>query len=399
MGKMRLTGKGRRWVQGGHPWVYRDDIAEGDGAAGELVPVESPSGEVLGWGLYSTASRIAVRLVTRRPEQPKRAFWSELIERALAARSAAGLLEPDGACRLLAGDADGVPGLVVDRYGSALVLQSGCQGSDRMRDFLLGLLEEQLPFEVTTIVDRSDTSVRKHEELEGRTEVLRGSAEEPVIVREDDLLYEVQLLSGHKTGHYLDQRANRQRAARDAEGLRVLDAFCYDGLFGIRAALAGASSVLCLDQSAQAGERLLRNAELNGVADRVSFEKTNAMHDLRRRAQAVGAGNEEAYGLVILDPPAFARSRREVRGAERGYVELNRRGMELTGAGGRLVSASCSHAIRPEDFLEFIAAGARGAGCEAFLDEYTGAGPDHPARLMLPESRYLKCAFLRVAAV
>ena len=143
----------------------------------------------------------------------------------------------------------------------------------------------------------------------------------------------------------------------------------------------------------------MRNAELNGVAERVSFEKVNAMTDLRRRAQAVCAGEEASYGLVVLDPPAFARSRREVRGAERGYVELNRRGMELLGEGGELVSASCSHAIRPEDFLEFIGAGARGAGCEVFLKEFTGAGPDHPARLLLPESRYLKCAFLRVAAV
>ncbi|HJO26754.1 MAG TPA: class I SAM-dependent rRNA methyltransferase [Planctomycetota bacterium] len=396
---MRLTGKGRRWIQGGHPWVYRDDIADGDGTAGELVPVEAPSGEVLGWGLYSTASRIAVRLVTRRPEQPRRDFWNAVVERALAARTAAGLMNPEGACRLLSGDADGVPGLVVDRYGTALVLQSGCQGSDRMRDFILELLEEQLPFEITTLVDRSDTGVRKHEELEARTEILRGSAQKPVLVQEEALLYEVNLLAGHKTGHYLDQRFNRQRAAHGAQGERVLDAFCYDGLFGIRAALAGAESVLCLDQSAEAEARLMRNAELNGVAERVSFEKVNAMTDLRRRAQAVCAGEEASYGLVVLDPPAFARSRREVRGAERGYVELNRRGMELLGEGGELVSASCSHAIRPEDFLEFIGAGARGAGCEVFLKEFTGAGPDHPARLLLPESRYLKCAFLRVAAV
>lgn len=399
MGKVRLTGKGRRWIQGGHPWVYRDDIAEAQGDVGELLAIEAPSGEIMGWGLYSTASRIAVRLVTRRPEQPTRAFWSDLVARALAARTAAGLMDPEGACRLFSGDGDGLPGLVADRYGTALVLQSGCQGSDRMRDFLLEILEEQLPFTLTTIVDRSDTSVRKHEDLKSRTEVLRGSAEEPVIVREGDLFYEVNLLAGHKTGHYLDQPANRKRAACRAEGRRVLDAFSYDGLFGIRAALAGAESVLCLDQSAEAGERLLRNAERNGVSDRVRFEKTNAMHDLRRRAEAVRAGDEPDYGLVILDPPAFARSRREVAGAERGYVELNRRGMELLGDGGDLVSASCSHAIRPEAFLGFLASAARGAGCEAYLDEFTGAGPDHPARLMLPETRYLKCAFLRVEAV
>jgi len=171
----------------------------------------------------------------------------------------------------------------------------------------------------------------------------------------------------------------------------VLDAFSYDGLFGIKAALAGAEEVLCLDQNKRACERLLRNAERNGVAERVRVEKVNCMQDLRTRAEA-----EEAYGLVVLDPPAFARNRRELPGAERGYVELNRRGLSLVEPGGHLVTASCSYNVKPEDFTTFLAKAAHLSERRAWLQGLHGAGPDHPHLLTLPETGYLKCAFLRV---
>ena len=183
---------------------------------------------------------------------------------------------------------------------------------------------------------------------------------------------------------------NRRRAARLAEGERVLDAFAYDGLFGIRAALAGASDVLCLEQNKAACERLVVCAERNGVADRVRVERVNCMKDLRARAE-----EGEEYGLVILDPPAFARSKRERAGAERGYVELARRGLALTRSGGALVSASCSFNIKASDFRGFLASAAQLAGRDVWLERMTGAAPDHPELLTLPESSYLKCAFLR----
>ena len=391
MAKMILSGKGRRWITGGHPWVYADDIAEGVGEPGELVPVEGPNGEALGWGLFSNSSRIALRMVTRQAEQPNRAFWLEIVRRAVEARAEQGLLEPAGACRLLSGDADGVPGLVIDRYGTVAVTQCGTQAADRMRDFVLELVEEVLPFELTAIIDRSDTSVRRLENLEKRVEILRGSLDEPLLVRDGDLVYEVDVLRGHKTGHYLDQAANRVQAARHAEGERVLDAFAYDGLFGIHAALAGAEDVLCLEQNARACERLKANAERNGVQDRLRVERVNCMSEMRKRADA-----GEPYGLVIIDPPAFARNRKQLSGAERGYVELNRRGILLTRPGGRLVTASCSYAVHPGDFLGFLGRAAHLAGREAWLEELRGAGPDHPHRLILPETAYLKCAFLRV---
>lgn len=392
MGKLILTGKGRRWLRSGHPWVYADDIADGDGEPGELVPVEEPGGALAGWGLHSTSSRIRVRMVTRSKEQPDRAFWKERVARAIATRERMGLLDPRDACRLLAGDADGIPGLVVDRYADALVLQSSIQGSDRMLEFLLELVLECLPFEPGIIVDRSDTNVRKLESLERRVEILKGSADAPLVVEEGDLEYEVDLLEGQKTGHYLDQRVNRRRAAGLARGRHVLDAFSYDGLFGIRAALAGAESVLCIDQSKEAGERLMRNAERNGVLGRIEFQRANAMSELRARSLG-----PQRYGLVIVDPPAFARNRRELSGAERGYVELNRRAIALSQPGGHLVSASCSYNVRAEQFLRFLSSAAWDAGREVYLEALLTASVDHPVLLTLPESHYLKCAFLRVS--
>ena len=395
MAKVLLTGKGRHWIAGGHPWIYADDVAHAEAEPGELVPVYDPAEKPCGWGLFSSASRIAVRLVTRSPEQPVRAFWAERVQSALRARSEAGLLEPEGACRLLSGDADGVPGLVVDRYRDVLVLQSGVQGSDRMREFALELVTEALDehgLAVRAVLDRSDTAVRRLEDLQPRVEWVRGADPGPIEVREPGLVYTVDVTGGHKTGHYLDQRLNRMRAAEAAAGGgAVLDAFSYDGLFGIRAALAGADSVLCLDQSEAAGERVLANAERNGVADRVRFERGNAMRDLRRRA-----AEGEQYRLVVVDPPAFARNRREAAGAARGYRELNRRAMALVEPEGRLVSASCSYNVRPEEFVRHLAAAATAAGREAWLTELRGAAPDHPVRLQLPESEYLKCAFLRL---
>ena len=391
MGQITLSGKGRRWLLTGHPWIYADDIASGKAEPGELVPVADPGGASMGWGLFSNTSRIAVRLVTRSEEQPKRALWAERMQRAVALRRRLGLLEQGGACRLLAGDAEGVPGLIVDWYAGILVLQCGTQAADRMRPFLLELLIEALGQEPRAIVDRSDTSVRKLEGLEKRIEVVQGTLDGPVEIDEAGVRYLVNVLEGHKTGAYLDQRDNRIAAAKLAGGERVLDAFSYDGLFALHAAKAGAEHVICLEQNKAAGERLLANAELNGVADRIELVRTNCMNDLRERAE-----NKELYGLVIVDPPAFARSRKEAVGAERGYVELNRRALHLSRSGGHVVSASCSYNIRSEEFVTFLASASRLAGREAWMEELRGAGADHPHLITLPETQYLKCAFLRV---
>ena len=396
MGKFQVSGRGRRRLLRGHPWIYADDVASGEGEPGELVPVSAPDDRSLGWALFSSHSRIALRLVTRASEQPNRAFWVERVRAAVEHRRAFGGLEPGAACRLLSADADGLPGFLVDRYDDVLVVQSGCQGSDRMRDFLLEIVREVVPFQVNAVLDRSDSATRRHEDLEPRVEWV-GAERDPVVeIREEEtagrpaLSYLVNVIEGHKTGHYLDQRENRALAAEHAGG-RVLDAFSYDGLFGIRAALAGAEEVVCLDQAEAAGERLRQNAERNGVADRVRFEKANAMHDLRRRA-----AENESYDLVVVDPPAFARNKREAEGALRGYRELNLRAMGLTRPGGVLVSASCSYNVDRGAFLDCLAGASVDAGRDLALFRVTGAAPDHPVRATLPESEYLKCAFGRV---
>ena len=397
-GRALLTGRGRRRLVAGHPWIYADDVSAVEAEPGALVSVHAPDGVPMAWALYSSESRIRLRLVSRGATAPDRASWRARAEAAVAHRRALGLLGARDACRLVAGDADGFPGLVVDRYADALVLQSGCQGSDRLRDTWLACIEEALGAPAAIVLDRSDSSTRGHEGLEERVEWLRGQREEPVCVEEParagvtPLVYEVALLTGHKTGHYLDQRENRAHAAGlVAPGARVLDAFSYDGLFGIRAALAGAEHVLCIDQSQEVLERGKRNAERNGVAGRVTFERANAMHDLRARSE-----RDERYDLVVIDPPAFARSRREIEGALRGYVELNRRAMALTVPGGVVVSASCSFNVGREDFTGALARAALDAHRPARLFRFTGAGPDHPVAPELPESEYLKCAFLRL---
>lgn len=391
MGKVVLTGKGRRWLEGGHPWAFRDDVASTEAEPGEVAAIEGPGGKALGFGAYSSASRIAVRLVTRGNRAPDRGFWRERVARSIRARERMGYMAEDGACRMIGGDAEGFPGLVVDRYGTVCVLQSGTQAADRLRDLVVELLDELLPFRLSCALDRSDGAVRRLESLERKVEVLRGEVPARVVVKEIDLEYEVDVTGGHKTGHYLDQRENRVRASQRAKGTPALDAFSYDGLFGIRAALAGATSVLCVDQSEAALERALANAERNRVQDRVKVRRANCMSELRALSKA-----EERFGLVVVDPPAFAKNRREVAGAARGYVEVNRRALALVEEGGTLVSASCSYNVRPQTFVEYLAQAAHESRREVFLTELAGAAPDHPALLALPESAYLKCAFLRV---
>jgi 23S rRNA (cytosine1962-C5)-methyltransferase len=389
MSVVHASGKGRRWLSSGHPWLYRDDVQKHDAEPGALVTVLDPQGGVLGHGLFSASSRIAVRMVTRARAAPDADFWRARVRRALALRAERGLLDPRGACRLIAGDAEGIPGLIVDRYARVLVVQSGTLGADRLRDEILDAIAAELGFELACVFERSDSSARKLEGLAEQSGVLRGALPVQLLVCEDGLEYSVDVVHGHKTGHYLDQRDNQKRAARSCHGRRVLDAFCYDGLFGVRAALAGAREVVCVDQSEPALERARENAARNGVVERMRFERANCMHDLRDRAAA-----GDVFDVVIVDPPAFAKNRAQVAGAERGYVELNRRAFALI-EDGWLVSASCSYNVRAADFLDYLARAAHLAGREARLDELCGAGSDHPHLLNLPETNYLKCAFVR----
>jgi 23S rRNA (cytosine1962-C5)-methyltransferase len=390
LGRVTLTGRGRRRFQRGHPWVFADDLSGEQAQDGGLVAIEDPSGAHLGWGTYSGVSKLRVRAFSRAAEPPDRTFFAHRVARAIELRERAGLLAPHGACRLLAGDSERVPGLVVDRYAQVLVLQSGTRAADRLAPLVLELLLEQLPWRASAALVRSDAGVRRLEGLESVVAPCFGQLPDEIVVEEDGLFYEVDVRAGHKTGHYLDQRENRRRAAELARGRDVLDAFCYDGLLGLRAAREGARSVLCLDQSTAALERLQRNVARNGLGSLVRAERVDAMSDLRARAQA-----GQRFGLVALDPPAFARNRRELEGALRGYKELNLRALALLEPGGHLMSSSCSHALGTPAFLDLLAASAADAGRACYLEGLFGAACDHPVLLELPESAYLKCALLR----
>lgn len=386
-----LSGRGRRWAESGHPWIYGNDIASGEAEPGELAAFAAPDGRVLGHGLYSRASKIALRTVARGTELPPEDWVERRVAEAVELRARHGLLEASGACRLLAGDADGIPGLVADRYADVLVLQSGTLGADRLRERAAAALRAALPFELRAVLDRSDAAARRLEGLEPRVEWLAGTLDAPLEVREDGLVYTVDVTGGHKTGHYLDQRENRRLAARSAQGARVLDVCCYDGLFGLHALRAGAREVVFVDQNQRALERARANAERNGFAARCRYERADAGTELRRLAEA-----HERFGVVVLDPPAFAKRRDEVEGALRGYRELNRRALALCEPGGLLVTASCSYNVLPPLFLDVLRAAAADSGRRVVLEDWRGAAPDHPVLLALPESWYLKCAFLRV---
>lgn len=388
-----LTGRGRRWAESGHPWIYANDIASGQAQAGELAAFAAPDGRVLGHALYSAQSRIALRSVARGTAAPPADWLERRVAQAVGERARQGLLDPAGAERLLAGDADLVPGLIADRYADILVLQSGTLGADKLRERAIEAFATALPFPLRAVLDRSDAPARRLEGLEPRVEWLRGTPCEPVTVREDGLGYLVDVLGGHKTGHYLDQRENRRLAAAGARGERVLDVCCYDGLFGLHALRAGAREAVFVDQNQRALDRARDNAERNGLLERCRFVRADAAQELRRLAEA-----GERFGVVVVDPPAFAKRKEEVEGALRGYRELNRRAFSICTEGGLVVSASCSYNVQLPQFLDVLRAAAVDSGRRVVLEQVRGAASDHTVLLALPESWYLKCVFLRVHA-
>jgi len=383
---VRLTGKGRRWRLTGHPWVFRDDLAQVPPAlaAGDLAAVLSPQGDFLGQAFFSVLSRIALRFVTFGDEPVDAAFWGARLDRALAYRE---LVAPGvEARRLIFGEADGFPGLVVDAYGAHLAVQTLHPGPERLLPELLELLAARLaPASITL---RHDAEVRLLEGLTLSVETVRGVLPERVEVREGACRLLVDVQGGQKTGLFLDQRENRLAAAPWGRG-EVLDAFAYQGGFGLHLA-PGAERVTLVDTSETALTAARQNAALNNL-NHLEFVKDNAFAFLKR---AVAAGRR--FDVVVLDPPAFAKSRRDRPGALKGYLEINRRAFQLLRPGGVLITCSCSYNLGEPEFLEIVRQAAVAAGRTARLVERRGAARDHPALLSLPESAYLKCCFLMV---
>jgi len=379
-------------ARAGHLWVYAGEIERilGEPAPGSPVDVVDARGEYLGTGYYNPASNIAVRLVAYAPGV---VFGPDLlkarIEAALAYRERLGLTGE--ALRLVSSDGDGIPGLTVDRYGDQLVVQIGTLGLDRLRADLTAILVDLI--QPRGIFERSDLPTRTHEGLGPVTGVLHGEVPDVVEVEVDGVRLEAPIRSGQKTGLFLDHRQNRREVQALADGRRVLDVFCNSGGFALAALRGGAREALGIDSSAEALAAAARNAARNGVAARARFVEGNAF-DLLKKMERSG----ERFDLVVLDPPAFTKSRDSVEAARRGYKEINLRALRLASPGGIVVTASCSYHIAPEAFLDILVDAAADAGREVTLLSYAGQGADHPVNLAMPETRYLKCAFLVVRA-
>jgi 23S rRNA (cytosine1962-C5)-methyltransferase len=382
---VRLISKGLRWQRTGHPWVYRNDL-EGlpELAPGDLVAVADPGGKILGQAFYSAASRIALRWVTLGEAPVDAAFWEERLLRALAYRRR--VVTDTDACRLIYGEADGFPGLVVDSYAGHLALQTLHPGLERRLPEIIELLLRHISPASLTL--RHDADVRRQEGLPLMVSTVHGELPSRVEMREGPVRMWVDVAAGQKTGIFLDQRENRLAAAAFSRG-EVLDAFAYQGAFAMHLA-SGASRVTLVESSGAALAVAKDNAGLNGF-DNLDLVKANVFTFLK---EAVNEGRH--FDCISLDPPAFAKSRRDRDAAFKGYKEINRRAFQLLNPGGVLITSSCSYNLSEPEFLEIVRAAAADAHRQARLVERRGAARDHPALLSLPESLYLKCLILEV---
>ena len=385
-----LPGRHRR-AEAGHPWIYSNEVAMDTAARaltpGSLVTLQRADGSPLGVAMFNPHTLLAARLLDRDTARPiGRRFLARRIERALKLRER---LFNQPYYRLVHAEADGLPGLVIDRFGAVLVVQSNAAGMARLEPLVLDALGELLSPEA--IVLRNDSPARGLEGLASETRVATGSLERPVPVDENGAVFRADLLAGQKTGWFFDQRDNRRFIASMARGARVLDLYCYTGGFAVEAARGGAAAVLGIDGSEPALALAIQAAELNGVGQRCSFRRGEAF------AEAGGlAANGEGFDIVVADPPAFAKSRKGVPAALRGYRKLARLAASVTAGGGILFIASCSFHVDAADFAEAVRRGLADAGRAGRILRIAGADADHPVHPALPETAYLKTLTLAV---
>jgi 23S rRNA (cytosine1962-C5)-methyltransferase len=377
-----------------HPWVFSGAIArvEGNPGAGETVEVCSTDGAFLGWGAFSPLSQIRVRIWSFDRETPiDPGFFRRRLSAALALRRDLVPAQETNALRLVHGESDGLPAVVVDRYGDTLVLQLGSCGAEAWR----GCLTEQLVAltGAARVYERSDGEARVREGLAPRVGPLWGDEPlEPISIREHDLAYRVDVRRGHKTGFYLDQRVNRARIARHAPGRRVLNGFCYTGAFTVAALAAGAETVLSIDSSASALEAAQAHVVMNGLDPARCEWWDEDMFQALRRLREEG----RRFDLIVLDPPKFAPTAAQASQAARGYKDLNWLAFRLLAPGGLLATFSCSGGVDEALFQKIVAGAALDAGVEACIVERYTAGPDHPVALSFPEGAYLKGLLCRI---
>lgn len=373
--------KPRSRIFHGHDWVYSSEVQKtfGNPEAGEIVSLKDFRDRPLGTAIYNPDSQIVARRISRRKQELDAEFFDRRLRRALALREA--MAFPDPVYRLVWSEADGLPGVVVDRYGECLVLQTLTLAMDRRRDLIAAALRGI--FGEVTVIERNDSSIRKAEGLEPRTGILAGSWNGPITLAIDGLVQEIDLMEGQKTGLYLDQIDNYAAVGAMAKGKHVLDCFCNQGGFALHAARGGAASVLALDISGAAVEATRANAARNGLT--LEAREANVF-DFLKAAEA----EERTYDLVILDPPSFTKSRKAVGDALRGYKEIHLRALKLLGPDGILSTYCCSHHVSEREFSDIVAEASVDAKRTLRVVARHTQRRDHPVILTLPETAYLK---------
>ncbi len=386
MKTVKLGQKEERRILRGHPWVFSNELLQpvGEFSPGEVVDVLDFSGRFLGRGYINPHTLITVRILTRKQEEIDSEFFRRKIS---AARTLRTMLGFGDSFRAVFSEGDGIPGLIVDKYADTLVVQSSTAGIDRMLENIISALKDE--YSPQTIVLRNDTASREIEGLTQERRIVHGKVPHQVTMEESGIRYHVDVLEGQKTGFFFDQRENRQVLKDYVKGRRTLDCFCYIGAWSLTAAHFGASDVIGIDASEKAIKVASENAALNGLS--AQFEIADVFNELRRLEK-----ERERFGCIILDPPAFVKSRAKVREALKGYKEINLRAMRLLEPGGALVTCSCSHHIDQDLFTEMLIGAAYSAGRQARLLELRSQARDHPVLLAARETRYLKCAVLLI---
>ena len=378
-----ISARGEQRVRSGHPWIYRADVVDVDADGGELVQVLGPRQRLLGHALFSDRSQIAIRMLARGEQRVDESLIRDRIEAAMTYRTS---LRLDAtAYRLVHGEADLLPSLIVDRYGDHLVVQTLSQGMDRLLPSITTHLVDLL--RPVGILARNDPKVRALEGLPQTVDVLHGTIPDAVVVREGPVEYAADLRRGQKTGLFLDQRENREAAARYAHG-RLLDCFSYNGGFALRLA-PQCTEAVAVDISADAVTRIRANAERNNLPH-LQAREANVFDELRRHERG-----GERYDTIVLDPPAFAKNKASVPNALAGYKEINLRAMRLLAPGGYLITCSCSYNVNEEMFEAMLVEASADSHTQVAVVEKRMQGRDHPVLVGVPETHYLKCFILR----
>ena len=400
--KFIITAKGTRWVEQGHPWIYEGEVLreEGDCENGALADAVSEKGKYLGTGFVSRQSKIRLRLLSRNAnDRFDEAFWQRRIQYAWDYRKTV-MAGDISCCRVIFGEADGFPGLTVDRFSDILVTQTLSMGMEKIKDILFPLLIKVLRADgqdIRGIYERNDVAIRELEGLAQNKGWYPLPGETPpgstvTEICENGIYYRVDVENGQKTGFFLDQKYNRLAIAKLAKGKRVLDCFTHTGSFALNAAMGGAEHVTAVDISASAIEMAKANAQRNGLNDRMDF----LVADVFDLLPELASKGKAPYDFIILDPPAFTKSRKTVGSAQRGYKEINLRALKLLPRGGYFATASCSHFMPSELFVKMLRSAALDAGVELRQIEARQQAPDHPILWNVPETDYLKFYIFQV---